>query len=234
MKSNPKWYYTEKQAGVDYLDPKVAQGYNEEHQKFRNFPEEAQEIVRMLGITPQDTVLDFGCGTGGIALNLAKYSRKVIGVDISQKMLDVLEENAGTHGINNVETRCAGFLSYKHEDGAVDKIITMAALHHLPDFWKSVALLKMADILKSGGKLYLFDVVFTFPVQEHEKALNKFMTDMRSVAGDSMALETEIHIKDEFSTYDWIMEGLLEKSGFSIDHKNVESDNFVGYVCSKL
>jgi len=44
----------------------------------------------------------------------------------------------------------------------VDKMVTKAALHHLPDFWKSIALLETVDILKKGGKLYFFDVIFLF------------------------------------------------------------------------
>ena len=47
-----------------------------------------------------------------------------------------------------------------------------------------------------------------------------------------MAHETLIHIKDEFSTYDWIMDGLFEKTGFSIDSKIIEG-NFLTYICSK-
>ncbi|MCC7551339.1 MAG: class I SAM-dependent methyltransferase [Methanobacterium sp.] len=235
MKNNPNWYYEEKQPGVDYLDPEIAQTYDDEHQKFRNFPEEAKKIVKVLGIKPDDTVIDFGCGTGGIALNLAKYCNKVICVDISREMLDVLENKAKKQNINNIETYHAGFLTYNHKgQGKVDKIVSMAALHHLPDFWKSVALFKMAEILKPGGKLYLFDVTFTFNIQDHQKALEGMIKTMRSAAGDSMADETEVHIRDEFSTYDWIMEGLLEKTGFSIDFKETESGNLVEYVCSKL
>ena len=110
----------------------------------------------------------------------------------------------------------------------------MVALHHLPDFWKSVALLKMAEILKTGGKLYLFDVVFIFDPKDHQKAIERMIKTMRDVAGDSMSDETIIHIKDEFSTYDWIMEGLFEKTGFSIDQKEIEAENFISYICSKL
>ncbi|BDZ67660.1 class I SAM-dependent methyltransferase [Methanobacterium ferruginis] len=143
MTNNPNWYYEEKQPGVDYLDPEIAQTYDDEHQKFRNFPEEAKKIVQVLGIKPDDTVIDFGCGTGGIALNLAKYCNKVICVDISREMLDVLENKAKKQNINNIETYHAGFLTYNHKgQDKVDKIVSMAALHHLPDFWKSVALLK--------------------------------------------------------------------------------------------
>jgi putative AdoMet-dependent methyltransferase len=234
MKTNPNWYYEEKQSGVDYLDPKIAREYDDEHGKFRDFEGETKQIVRSLGITGNDTILDFGCGTGGIALNLAKYSKKVIGVDISREMLDILEEKAKNQNINNIETHCAGFLSYDPETSdKVDKIVSIVALHHLPDFWKSVALLKMAEILKKGGKLYLFDVIFTFDVQNHQKAIFQTIKTMRDAAGDSMAHETEIHIRDEYSTYDWIMEGLLEKAGFSVDYKHAEAENFVGYDCSK-
>ncbi|MBI5460280.1 MAG: methyltransferase domain-containing protein [Methanobacterium sp.] len=235
MGNNQKWYYDEKQAGVDYLDPEIAREYDKEHQKFRNFEDETEAIVQTLGITPDDTVLDFGCGTGGIALNLTKNCKKVIGVDISREMLDILEEKAKNEEITNIETHCAGFLTYNHgKSHKVDKIVSMVALHHLPDFWKSVALLKMAEILKTGGKLYLFDVVFTFNSQDYQKALGKMIQEMRDTAGDSMADEIEVHIRDEFSTYDWIMEGLLVKAGFSIDSVEVKADNLRGYVCSKL
>lgn len=234
MVNNPEWYYNETPAGIDYLDPEIAREYDTEHQKFRNFEEESKAIIQTLGITPEDTVLDFGCGTGGITLNLAKYCRKVIGVDISREMLDILEEKAKEQKITNFETHCAGFLTYNHgKSEKADKIVSMVALHHLPDFWKSVALGKLADILKTGGKLYLFDVVFTFNSQDHEKAIGQMIQEMRATAGDSMADEMEVHIRDEFSTYDWIMEGLLAKAGFSIDSVEVKADNLRGYVCSK-
>ncbi len=233
--TNPKWYYVEKQSGVDYLDPKIAYEYDKEHQKFRNFEEESEIIAKKLNITPDDTVLDFGCGTGGIALNLAKYTRKVIGVDISMEMINILEDKAKEHNINNVETHCAGFLTYNPENSdKVDKIVSIFAFHHLPDFWKSVALLKMGEILKPGGKLYLFDLIFTVTPKKYQENIEMMIQHMQESAGDSMARETEIHIRDEFSTYDWIMEGLLKKTGFLIDSKEIKSDNFVEYVCSKL
>ena len=92
----------------------------------------------------------------------------------------------------------------------------------------------MANTLKAGGKLYLSDVVFTFEPSDHESSIKGMIDDMRDMASDSMVDETIIHIKDEFSTYDWIIEGLLEKAGFSIDSKIMEDQNYLTYVCSKL
>ena len=85
MKTNPAWYFTEKQIGVDYLDSKIAEDYDNQHQSFRNFEAEAKDMVEKLKITKEDVVLDFGCGTGAIALNLARYCKKVICVDISSR-----------------------------------------------------------------------------------------------------------------------------------------------------
>lgn len=230
----PEWYYNEKQSGVDYSNPEIVREYDNQHQ-FRDFVEETKGIVHRLNIKPKDTVLEFGCGTGGITLNLAKHCQKVIGVDVSMTMLDILKKKAIKRNITNIRTFHAGFLSYNHDPSCeVDKIISVLALHHLPDFWKSVALFKMAEILKPGGKLYLFDVVFTFKVQDHQRALEGMINDMQDLAGDSMARETITHLKDEFSTYDWIMEGLLVKSGFKIDSVEVGGDNIIGYLCSKI
>ncbi|MCK9151875.1 class I SAM-dependent methyltransferase [Methanobacterium alcaliphilum] len=234
MNKNPEWYFNEKQIGVDYMNSKIAQEYNNQHESFRNFKEESEKIVSELGINPDDTVVDFGCGTGGISLNLAKYCKKVICVDISSSMLEILKNNAKNENINNIETHCAGFLSYKHQGAKVNKIISIFSMHHLPDFWKSVALLKMNKILKKGGKLYLFDVAFTFEVENYEHNIGDFIDTMQKNAGNDMAKETIIHIKEEYSTYNWIMTSLIEKSGFFIDSKKIESENIVCYICTVL
>lgn len=232
MKTNPEWYFSEKQIGIDYLDSEIVKEYDNQHQKFRNFQAEAEDMVKKLKISKEDLVLDFGCGTGEISLNLAKYCKKVICVDLSPEMLNILKTKARKQNINNIETHCGGFLSYKHEGKAVDKIVSKFALHHLPDFWKSIALLKIANILKVDGKLYYSDLVFTFDPKDHENSINGIIEDLRCAAGEPMAHETLIHIKDEFSTYDWIMDGLFERTGFSIDSKIIEG-NFLTYICSK-
>ena len=113
MNTNPNWYYDEKRIGMDYLDPKIAVKYDNQHLKFRNFKTEAEDVLDKLQITSKDTVLDFGCGTGGIALNIADYCKKVICIDISKAMLNILKENAEKQKINNIETHCAGFLTYR-------------------------------------------------------------------------------------------------------------------------
>ncbi len=52
-------------------------------------------------IMPDDTVLDFGCGTGTITLRIAKNADMVYGVDVSEGMLKRAQQNLEKHNINN-------------------------------------------------------------------------------------------------------------------------------------
>ena len=58
-----------------------------------------------------------------------------------------------------IEFHHQGFLTYEHASGTADAIATSFALHHLPDFWKGVAVQRMAAMLRPGGRMYLYDVV---------------------------------------------------------------------------
>lgn len=52
-------------------------------------------------IKPDDTVLDFGCGTGAITLRIARNANEVYGVDISGGMLKRAELNRENQNIDN-------------------------------------------------------------------------------------------------------------------------------------
>lgn len=116
----------------------------------------------------------------------------------------------------------------------LDKVVSKFALHHLPDFWKSLALLNLYRILKRDGKLYFSDLIYTVPPAEYETSINQMIENMQQMASEYMVQEIIVHIKEEFSTYDWIMEGLFEKTGFLIESKIIESENFVTYICTKI
>ena len=231
----PLWQYDERaKAGVDYADPATAAEYDQRHAGFRDFEKDARLIMERLGLKPEHRVIDFGCGTGAFVIPAARSCRKVYAVDISQAMLDRCAEKARTAGIANIETCRAGFLTYEHRGDPVDAVVSVVAFHHLPDFWKAVALRRMYHMLKPGGKLYLFDVVFSFPVESCRSELDNWVNEMYETAGWAMAEETVIHIREEYSTFDWIMEGMLERAGFRIEQKLSELPNCLAYVNVRL
>lgn len=231
----PEWLYDElTSTGVDYSDPSVAEDYDAQHGRFRDFEKDARLIVDRVGIEPGDTVIDLGSGTGAFVLSAARLCKQVHAVDVSPAMLKRLEEKARLAGLDNVDTHRAGFLTYDHRDAPADVAVTVAALHHLPDFWKGVALKRLRAMLKPGGRLYLFDVVFGFALNDYQAELGGWVDGIRQGAGKSMADETVVHIRDEFSTFDWVLEGLLERAGFRIDRTFSDFPLTKAYLCTAI
>jgi SAM-dependent methyltransferase len=70
----------------------------------------------------------------------------------------------------------AGFLSYEHEGDPPDAVFTRNALHHLPDFWKAIALERVARLLGPGGVLVLEDLVYSFEPGEADAAIARWLT----------------------------------------------------------
>lgn len=100
-----------------------------------------------------ETCLDIGCGKGEFSFMLFQKSKRVIAVDLADKMIEkarVLYPN------KNIEYICENILDMELENNSLDVIITIATAHHLPYEW----LLSFAkDKLKKGGKLIILDLV---------------------------------------------------------------------------
>lgn len=228
------WLFDEsKQVGVDYSDSSIVADYDNQHKGFRDFEAEADKIASVLNLTSASTVLDIGCGTGGLSICLAQKCRHVYAVDVSDAMLDTLKVKLEDQGLKNVTPRRAGFLTYQHEGSALDAIVVSIALHHLPDFWKQIALCRLHDLLKPDGKMFLADVVFDFDPRTYRETLEGWLGGMRKLAGAQMADETIVHIRDEFSTWDWVLSGMIERAGFQIDQTLDIAPQVRAYICSR-
>lgn len=233
MKHNLNWHYDEfKQVGVDYADSQEVQAYDLRMQKLRNIKQECEHIRGLLKTTSSDCILEIGTGTGELALDFSAYCRKVVAIDVSPKMIELAQERAKRQNKSNVQFQNAGFLTYENTE-CFDAIITQLSLHHLPDYWKMIALRRIYEMLKNGGKFYLQDVVFPSQIKDYDGYFPEIISELRKVAGEKIAEETEIHIKDEFSTLDWIMEGLLKRAGFNIEQVNYYDGFMANYLCTK-
>lgn len=189
------------------------------------------------GLGRDAVVIDLGAGTGQFALAAAGSVRKVIAVDVSPVMLDHLRAKLGASGVDNVACVAGGFLTYEHGGEPADLLYTRLALHHLPDFWKARALVRMAEMLKPGGILRLSDVVYGFEPAEAEARLEDWMSKMASdsVEGGWTRAELEEHVRDEHSTFTWLLEPMIEKAGFAIEQADYSDDLiFAHYRCVKV
>ena len=150
-------------SGVDFANPTEVEAYDRRQQRD---PEAERQLLAHLNVTGDDTLLEFGPGTGFLTLEAAKLCHKVYAADVSAAMLAHIRFRAAALGLDNIELVHAGFLSYRHQGDPVDYVVSQFAFHHLPDFWKVQALTQIADALKRGGTFYLRDVVFSFEPSE--------------------------------------------------------------------
>ena len=234
MNTKHGWMYDElKHSGVDYSDPTQVEVYDLNHQKFRDYEKGTKIIVNALGLGKEDTVIDMGAGTGAFAINSAKYCKLIYAVDVSKAMLDYASQKARKANIDNIVFCHSGFLTYEHDAEPADAMVCVGVLHHLPDFWKLVGLRRSAQMLKPNGKLCLYDVVFPSDLTDYESRFDAWVRAIKSGIGEDFAKEVETHIRDEHSTYDWVMEGLLERAGFII--KSAQYGDMFGatYICER-
>jgi putative AdoMet-dependent methyltransferase len=229
----PNWFYDEyKYAGVDYTDPAQVAAYDTRHQRFRDYQKFADAIADRLGLKPDDTVIDLGAGTGAFALHAAARCKTIYAVDVSPVMLEYTRQKAQAAGLTNLLFCKGGFLTYEHAGEPADAVVSSAALHHLPDLWKWVGLLRVADMLRPGGRFYLFDVVFP-AARDYAARFDGWVDSFVAKVGPEFAPEVETHIRDEFSTFDWVMEGLLRRAGFRIDAVDYNDGFEATYLCTK-
>jgi len=229
----PPWLFDEMvHSGVDFADPDEVETYNRRQQRDL---EAERQLLSQLGITGDDILLEFGPGTGVLTLEAAKLCHKVYAADVSPAMLAYIERRTARLGLDNVVLVNAGFLSYRHEGEPVDCVVSQFALHHLPDFWKVQALHQIAELLRPGGTFFLHDVVFSFEPHESAQRIEAWFDAYASDTGDGWARsDFEMHVRQEYSTYSWLLEAMLERSGFEI--AKVEHDAlkvYGAYTCVK-
>ncbi len=193
-------------------------------------------VLVSLGLCESSTVVDVGAGTGQFVCAVAPLCSRVVAVDVSPVMLGVLRERVA--GLANVEVVEAGFLTYSHVGPPVDFVYSRWALHHLPDFWKGVALWRLRQVLRAGGVLRLSDVVYSFSPAEAEERVEAWCATADAAADierDWSRAELEEHVRDEHSTYTWLLEPIIERAGFAIEQADYSEDGiFAQYVLRAL
>lgn len=227
------WQYDETvQVGVDYSSQEEVRAYDERMQSLRDVIKEAEEIGQALSLSPDAVVWEIGTGTGECALAIARRCRRVYATDVSRAMLEYARGKAKDRGIVNVAFEIGGFLSGFQPETMVDAVVSQLALHHLPDFWKSRALGVISGNLRKQGRLYLKDVVFPSDTVDYDRFFENVVESVRAKAGDEVARETIQHIRTEFSTLDWILEGMITRNGLRIIRKD-RLGFLTAYVCEK-
>jgi SAM-dependent methyltransferase len=185
------------------------------------------EFLRAEGLDGSSVVVDLGSGTGQFALAVAPSCRRVVAVDPSPVMIKRLRHKVVEARVGNVEVAAAGFLTYDHVGDPADVVYSRYALHHLPDFWKAMALRRVWAMLRPGGVFRLWDVAYSFDIDEADQRIEAWCAPYgEEVEGDWARWEIEEHIRDEHSTFTWLLEPMFERTGFSIEAADYSNEGF--------
>ena len=221
------WFYNERgRLGIDSAVARQSAIYDSDDDGSR-----ARATLASLRVAKGQRIADLGCGSGTLAVEAARVGAEVHAIDISPAMLALAEQQARDAKVK-ITTQSAGLLSFKYQPGFFDLMVSEFALHHLPDFWKAVALTRMFNALKPGGKLLLRDIVFVSMPDGSERSVDQwadFNIKNHSFASDDVAT----HMRDEYSTFGWVIERLIADAGFALTSADYHGPLHGTYLCLK-
>jgi SAM-dependent methyltransferase len=227
---NEPWMIDElAHAGPEHLDPAFVADYD---RKAGTDPAQAVAVLREYGLDSASTLVDLAAGTGTLSLAAAPVCREVIAVEVSPAMFSFLRGRVAAAGLKNVRCVQAGFVSYEHAGPPADFVYTRNALHQLPDFWKVIALERIAHMLRPGGVLRVEDLIYDFPPSRASEVFARWFAGAAEDPARGYTREDYAeHIRSEHSTFRWLFEPMLAAAGFEIADAGYDRSLYGRYVC---
>lgn len=226
---------------LDEMESAGRENFDVDHVKSYDKKENAEannelNILKDYGLNQESVIVDIGAGTGQFTLAAASFCKRVVAVDVSSIMLDVLQDKIDRSEFSNVEVVRSGFLTYNHQGQNADFVYSRFALHHLPDFWKALAIRRIRNLLQPSGLFRLWDVVYNFKLNEADDHLEKWCSSIENESDTEWnRSDVEEHIRDEHSTFTWLLEPIIERNNFTIEDVEYSADGlFAKYVARAI
>lgn len=171
---------------------------------FRTF---GARLVDWMGIAPGARVLDVSTGTGAVLIPAAHrvgVNGKVIGIDLSSRMLAQAEANAQEHQITNYQLLSMDAEHLEFPDNSFDAITCAFSLFFFPSMQKALA--EMRRVLKSGGGL---------GISVFGRTPSPFEPGWRLLAEQAQAYGVAVRVPQRVAYNSQEVEALLSAPGFT-------------------
>lgn len=100
-------------------------------------------------LSPEDRVVEFGCGTGSTAVAHAPKVADYIGIDVAEKMVDIARAKAADAGLSNLRFQAGTLEDAGLPDASCDAVLALNILHLVPDLDRTLE--TVARVLKPEG-----------------------------------------------------------------------------------
>jgi SAM-dependent methyltransferase len=181
---------------------------------------------------PGETVLDLGSGAGFDAFLAARAvgpTGRVIGVDMTDAMLERARENARRGGLRNVEFRSGAIEALPVEDASVDVVLSNCVINLSPE--KGRVFREAFRVLRPGGRLQVSDIVLERPLPAALRASveayvgciagaslrEDYLRDIREAGFGDVRVESEAGFADVFSLDDPLVREAMQRHGLGED-----------------
>jgi cyclopropane fatty-acyl-phospholipid synthase-like methyltransferase len=132
-------------------------GYEDESQILESAEQSRSYLDAHLHMTPEDTVLEIGCGVGRVGVALAPVCRRWIGCDVSRNMLRYARRRLA--GVTNVELiEISGYDLSPVPDESVDVVYCIVVFMHLDEWDRYNYVMEARRVLRPGGRMLFNNV----------------------------------------------------------------------------
>jgi ubiquinone/menaquinone biosynthesis C-methylase UbiE len=122
------WEYKSKESVPDF---ELDRGISPRDLEIENLSE--RELVKFIGSSAPETILDTGCGTGVNILRLHSRVKRIIGIDYAWGLLERCQKRIQAHNIKNAYLCHASAMAIPLPDCSVDRILCLSVMQYLND-----------------------------------------------------------------------------------------------------
>lgn len=133
-----------------------------------------QQYAEFCGVIEKDTLLDVACGTGEYAIYCAQKIKKVRGIDLSNRMIEVARKKANDMQLENISFEVQDVSELPFESNQFSIVNCKSAFHHFDDYANNIS--EMRRCCTIGGRISVQDII----AYENPK-INSYFESMESL-----------------------------------------------------